>query len=518
MDFFKDVHDISKSEYLDSKNKLSNYMIEANLASEKTIDKRIAFFKKCMYYCSSCHANPAFHTLAKDALKLNDELINIHELMYKYFVKEQHCLNFTVLTRLDDKYAPSSFSWYVSPITLPFLAACISASGSCKSTTTISAFFRKLYDEFKMTTRYSQSHSNTPSTKEKLKYLSCNQDNVFECWADTVLGKSYFCILEGIFRDYSRNEKQKIAIRMSIYSLTRILIENSVSSNKISQYVSNMLDKYRLHLNQTIKSNSKNLTLLYPYEFSRKITEELDFSKELYKTFSDLTQDILSFIDTYTYSPKSKYKFSVIDFDSYQAEYNKYSKQFNDITVKIKNDLIAFFKEIKENYDTAPYIQFNDLYSQKHIKEISAIFSQCHKNIKKSLDNFLSIVKKESSPNPAKYKNLTVDHDYLEELKNDIHSYLRKLKEKLEKKLSDLPGILNCYNPGAVNEWKYPIDLFYEHDIIRIINELSSEYVAAPPATKIIDLLIANHVKFPMRRASVIIFLQKYEEIVSKLD
>lgn len=114
MDFFKDVHDISKSEYLDSKNKLSNYMIEAKLASEKTIDKRIAFFKKCMYYCSSCHANPAFHTLAKDALKLNDELINIHELMYKYFVKEQHCLNFTVLTRLDDKYAPSSFSWYVS--------------------------------------------------------------------------------------------------------------------------------------------------------------------------------------------------------------------------------------------------------------------------------------------------------------------------------------------------------------------------------------------------------------------
>ena len=70
----------------------------------------------------------------------------------------------------------------------------------------------------------------------------------------------------------------------------------------------------------------------------------------------------------------------------------------------------------------------------------------------------------------------------------------------------------------TAHEISNTIDLFYEHDIIRIINELSSEYVAAPPATKIIDLLITNHVKFPMRRASVIIFLQKYEEIVSKLD
>ena len=123
MDFFKDLHDIPESEYVDSKNKIRDYMTEADLASEKTIEKRIAFFKKCMYYCSSCHANPAFQTLAKDALGLNDELINIHELMYKFFVKEQHCLNFTVLTHLYDKYDSSSFSWHVSPITLPFLSA-----------------------------------------------------------------------------------------------------------------------------------------------------------------------------------------------------------------------------------------------------------------------------------------------------------------------------------------------------------------------------------------------------------
>lgn len=518
MDFFKDLHDIPESEYVDSKNKIRDYMTEADLASEKTIEKRIAFFKKCMYYCSSCHANPAFQTLAKDALGLNDELINIHELMYKFFVKEQHCLNFTVLTHLYDKYDSSSFSWHVSPITLPFLSACISASGSCKANTSTSAFFRKLYEEFKMTVKYSLSYSNASSAKEKLAFLSHNLDNVFEQWADAVLGKSYFCMLESIYKDYSQNEEQKTAIQMSIYSLTRILVENPVSSNKISQYVSNMLDKYRLHLSQTINSNSEDLTLLYPHIFSRKITEELDFSMNLYNTFSDLTLNILSFIDTYPYEPRSIYIFSVIDFDSFQEKYNKYSEQLNDITINTKNELINFFKYVKENYNIPSYIELNDLCAQKHIKEISALFLNYYKKIRTSLNKFLSTVKKESHLKPENSKNIAEDLYDLEKLKNDIHFYLSNLKEKLDEKLSNLPGVLNCNNPGAVNKWKYPIDLFYECDIIRIINELSSENITAPQADNIINHLKANNIQFPMCRASVIIFLQKYDEIVSNLD
>lgn len=519
MDYFKIEPDISKTEYIDSKNKIRDYMIEAGLASKNTVDRRIAFFKKCMYYCSSCHANPAFHTLAKDALGLNDELINIHELMYKFFVKEHQCLKFTILAHLDDKYdpAPSSFSWHISPIIMPFFTACISASGLCNVTKkmTISDFFRKLNDEFKMTVKYSLLCSNTSSTKEKFDFLSLNLDDVFEQWTDTVLGKSYFCILESIYKNYSPNEGQKTAIQMSIYSLTRILIENPVSSDKISQYVTTMLDKYRFHLSQNIKFNTKEL---YPYEFSRKIPEEPAFIKELYETFSQSVQEVLAFISTYKYEPHSKYKISVSDFDLFQGEYDQYYEQLNEITNSVNNNLSNFFRNAKRNHDKPPSIHFNDINAEKHVAEISSTICNYSKKIQKSFGDFLSVVKEASSPNPEKSNNLIINHDYLEELRSNIHLFLNQLRKTLKENISNLPDILNCYNPGAVNIWKYPIDLFDEDDIIRIINELSPEYSPEPQADKIIALLKTKNVRFPMLRASVITFLQKYDEIITQIQ
>ena len=519
MDYFKIEPDIPTSEYVDSKNKIRDYMIEAGLASKNTIDKRIAFFKKCMYYCSSCHANPAFYILAKDALGLSDELINIHELMYKFFVKEQHCLNFTVLAQIDDKYdpAPSSFSWHISPIIMPFFTACISASGLCNVTAnmTISDFFVKLNDEFKMTVKYSLSCSNTSSAKEKLSFLSHNLDDVFEQWTDTVLGKSYFCKLESIYKNYSWNERQKTDIQISIYSLTRILIENPVSSDKISQYVTTMLDKYRFHLSQDIKFNTKEL---YPYKFPRKIPEEPAFIKGLYETFSQSVKKVLTFISTYKYEPHSKYKISVSDFDSFQGEYNQYYEQLSEITNSVNNNLSNFFRDAKRRHDKPPSINFNDINAKKHIAEISSTICNYYKKIQKSFGNFLSVVKKASSPNPEKYDNLAIDHDYLEELERNIYLFLNQLRKTLKKNISSLPDILNCYNPGAVNMWKYPTDLFDEDDIIRIINELSPEYSPEPQADKIIALLKTKNVRFPMLRASVITFLQKYDEIITQIQ
>lgn len=63
---------------------LDSLMAIGEIYSEQTARTKLDSFKKCMYYCSFASGNPMYLFMAQNTLHVSDELIYVHELMYKF--------------------------------------------------------------------------------------------------------------------------------------------------------------------------------------------------------------------------------------------------------------------------------------------------------------------------------------------------------------------------------------------------------------------------------------------------
>lgn len=488
-----------------------------DLFSNTSTSARLDKFKKTLYFCSSNLSHPMFLSIAQDNLLISNELLNIHELMYKFMcTSEYKCLKFNAMENINSRYESTSFTWKISDDLFPFLIAYILTTNS-KNITFPSLFFEKLDNYF---------YKALEKLSNELTYNKEMISELYSEWTENFFGRKYFCTLDSLYKTFTTTEDQKNSLRNSINGLTRILVECPVYPNKIVFYVNKLLDHYKMSLIEkahTPTPNPEELLPFYKHLTPWKIRNEPSFISYLNNKLIKTTQNLCHYIENHlaTEGKLSKYKIAVNHFDKFSTESSKY---IFDIDKQLKNmneEFSVFFTSVKNYPSISNGIQTGILtYSQeneeKHVDEIIKLFKKYYGKIKKAFEKFVRTVKKASGEHPENYTSLTIDRDYYSELTDTINSFQNRLTQKLEDILNGLPFILYYHNPGYMYDFKYPTEFFGEDDILRITYELTGEYHNLPE-DHLIQLFKSKEFVLPACRADIISFLLNFDQIIAGL-
>ena len=459
-----------------------------------------------------------FLSMAQGALLIPDELINIHELMFRFLCNEKYnYLQFNIMENIFSKFDSSSFTWNIPDFVIPFLIAYILATDSSKKDTSSHLFFKNLDDYFNIALE---------KLSDELSYNKQNVSELYHEWTNDYLGRQYFCTLDSLFKKFTKTNEQKVILRSSISELTRILIARPIRPNKISIYVNKMLNHYNMLLSKELSTPNptlKDLSLFYGHDEPRIIEEEFDFIKQLNKKLFKIVQNLHSYIRRYLNKERKKssiYKTSVNNFNDFLKECLKYIQEIDNQLDNLDVEFQTFFDEIK---NTPPYCQsinnrdisFNEIAKEEHIEAFSKHILKYYDQIKEAFSDFLDIVQKSSGENPERYNTLTIDRNYYSELTEKIRLSQKNLSAKIKKSLDDLPCILSSHNQGHIRNYRYPTCIFYEYDILRIADELTEDNYRLPK-DHIMHYFKKKELTFPIWRSDVINFLLDFDQLITE--
>lgn len=499
---------IISTERITTEEEIYDYMTSiGEIYSFTTLSNKLEYFKKCMYYCSPGLSNTMFLEMAQNELALPDERIYIHELMYQFLCNPKHkFLKFNIPENITSKYEPASFSWDISKLIMPVLTAYILAANVSKKSFSVSSFFEKM-------DRYFYSSSNICDEYVREIYLDLTNE---------YLGRQYFCTLNSLYEKYSETSNQQQALRNATYSLTRILIECPVKPSIVSTHICSLLEYYQTDLGNHVYSDantSSKLMPLYAHDAPWTASIETELIKQLTTTFSKLTTPLLTFIEN-SLDSKSRYGISIKNFDLFQHEFKKYEDDISSIIEESLKNIENTYDSIQNNTDIIKAVKegrliFNEAKLNTHKKCLIGAITKYHKCISTKFSTFKTKVKQASNSNTKHPVSLSCETDYFETLKTDIQYYQNILIENnFEGKFKKLSPIFSLHNLGYVENSRYPVDCFYENDILSITYELRKNYCFISYPSCIIQRFKDNGIRFPLSRSDLIDFLLKFEQLV----
>lgn len=474
---------------------LDSLMVIGEIYSEQTARTKLEQFKKCMYYCSFASGNPMFLVMAQDELQLSDELIYIHELMFKFLCKKHNFLEFDFFINISSKYDTSSFSWRIPKIFMPILASYILATAFLKKKHSTIIFFSKMDEYFNSSLNTSNGY-----TKE-----------VYEEWTNQYLGREYFYHLDNIYETYAKTQQQQTVIRESFSSLTKLLVDAPVPPNTIPAQIYSLLAHCEMNLTKHIKT-------LYPHNEPWEMDFESKLIESLTRKMLQLPDELLRFLEA-SLDRNSTYKIAVSDFESFRKEANSCVEEINSKIEKSIEVISETYLTIKTDPDFVRAIEdkrfiFNEDNFNSHAEFLNTAVSKYSQELNQKITTFIKKV--EQASNPEKSFSLYIDMDYFKEFKEDIKYEKRALKKKLNDNFNKLPSFLFIHKEGYIKEHlSYPIYSFGENDILRITYELTNNYLLS-------EEHILNHFKnkglrFPVPRLKVISFLLNFDAMIAEL-
>lgn len=239
-----------------------------NLYSDASTSTRLGRFKKHLYYCSANLSDTLFLSIAQDNLSIPNEILNIHELMYKFMCTSKYkCLEFNTMENLYSRYEPTSFTWEIPDNLFPFLTAYILTT-SIKNIMSPSQFFEELDNYFYIALK---------RLNDELNYNKKEISELYHEWTEDYFGRQYFYTLDSLYKTFTKTDNQKNTLRNSINGLTRILVECPEYPNKITGYVKELLNQYKTRLMENASTSTptdEELLLFYKHSEPWKIENE----------------------------------------------------------------------------------------------------------------------------------------------------------------------------------------------------------------------------------------------------
>lgn len=488
-----------------------------DLYSDTPASARLDKFKKSLYFCSSNLSNPMFLSLAQDNLLISNELLNIHELMYKFMCTSKYkCLEFNAMKNLSSRYDPTSFTWNIPDDLFPFLISYICTT-YIKKISSPSQFFEELDNYF---------YKVLEILETKLNYNKERVSGLYHEWTEEFFGRQYFYTLDSLYKIFAKNSSQENELRNSINKLTRILVDCPAYPNKIATYVNKLLNHYKMCLIEKAHTSTPapdELLPFYKHTVPWKIASELPFISYLNSKLSEITQNLCSYIRTYlsTERKASKYKIAVNHIDKFSEECSEYILAIDTQLKNMKKELNAFYISVKDYPNISRGISdwkltYNQINEEIHKDEIIKLFKKYYSEIQEAFKKFIKTVQKASGKHPENYTSLTIDRDYYSELIDTINLSQERLSQKLEDTLSELPHILHYHNPGYIQELSYPVECFFEDDILRITYELTGKYHDLPKE-HIIHHFKTKGLVFSLFGFDVVTFLLNFDQMIDGL-
>lgn len=478
----------------------NNLMTMGEIYTKQTAHDKLDLFKKCMYYCSFASSNLFFLVSAQNELHLSDELIYIHELMFKFLCEKHKFLKFNIFRNISSKYDPSSFSWRIPKIFMPILTSYILATAFIKKEHTTIDFFSKMDKYFNSSLNICDGY-----TKE-----------IYKEWTNQYLGREYFSHLDNIYKEYAKNSQEQTIIRDSFCSLTKLVVEAPARPNMVSAQMCSVL----VHYEMSLKKHT-DLATLYPHNEPFKIISKSELIKFLEDTMLQSPNNLLSFLEN-SLNINSRYKIAVDNFDLFKEDLNRYIKDIEFQIDKTSEEIIISYSSKKNDPDIVKAVKENRLifYDDNFYKYIECLDTRISKykdELTKKINTFIKKV--EQASNPKKDSSLRLGTDYFKELKEDIDYkrklFIQKVNDDFDKlKLS--PFVL-LHKKGYIKEnLSYPQTLFWENDILRLTYALTNNYYYLS------EEHIINHFKdkgliFPMPRYQVISFLLDFDQMIDGL-
>lgn len=506
---------LSPEKYITSENKITDYIEESDthVMSHQTIRNRIAEFKKAMYFSSYVHANPRFLSITEYVLCIPINLIHIHELMYQYFCGSTHqYLQFVPCECSISGFENTKFIWNIPVDFMPIFTAYLAALPTIlKTNITVHDFFIQM--------------DNIINYIYNTKKMTTDTFNFYTAWKQEHLASVFFNKLETMLETYAQNTEQRNKLILSVDELTNILLECPQRPSSVLSNVSLLLEHHIALLEKKTnsgKSAKRELVCLYPHNEDLEIPTEHFFINTLLKPMFDTTAQLLIIICNFlkeNHQTDSLYELAV---ENHEIFLQKTSNHMNSL-VHQKEQLEAYlcnYYVIGDDPDfinalSKGIISININNRKKRILTFYNLITNCYCQIEKRFSEFFKLVKKASGPNPERYKKLNTETTYFTALKKDILKYQDNLNSKLEDIFNKSPNILIFHSAGYLNNIKYPCNLFYEEDILKIFFVLSNiPYCIS--TDNVSSFLKSKGIIFPLYRHNVIELLNNFDLLANE--
>lgn len=409
--------------------------------NRKTISKRLQLFKEYIYYCSYNQNNPMFHELTIRKTGLSTELINIYELIYKYF-ETTNSLSFEInsntnpdnsmmVPAIDSFFILPNFKWNVSEADMPLLGLYICNTSTTKKKISVSDFFKSLTD---------------------MQSILCDDLN---SQISIFLNKSYFLSLEEIYHKFAKTLEQQQLIRESISPITRLCI-NAYNTNDLPRlvfYSKSILSNFK----EQLASYSDTL---YNYEQSQQPRRELDLLYFYLDKLNRLSKNLLTSIceNLKTHPFHKDYPLSV---DNYSDFFNANTQTLNTIKnlpEEFEDSISTFFINLKRDSDIITAQENNLLtydfqFEEEHIDKFYSLFKKYASKIVKDFSDFFK--KMEKASHQTKYIDTIPQPDDYSNLDKWINRALSKLHEELNDTLNNLPKLFIFHRAGCISQIGY---------------------------------------------------------------
>lgn len=504
MNYFRYFEDIlcSESKLYTTKKEIFNFVQNAGeIWAYNTFNTKFKLIEQYLYFVSFDFSNPMYLSLNQSVLSDCKEILCIHKMMLNY-LQSHSFINFKKGVCSIEGYKMSKFSWRIPHHFMPIFSAYLLSATKHKESTPESFF--NSFDEYL-----------SKSFKYVFLPLSDEMFKVYYNWGEQYLGQSYFYTLDKLYKKYSGTTEKQNILQNSTLGLTLLLTENSLICASLSSYLITMLKNY-----------DKILALypydeLYDYKKAMPIASEFNFIYTYFDSLNFLSKKLLDKIQNNiktNHLNGSSYDIAINNFEDMSVRYKYTLERISYIANSFKKNFKAFFQEAYDDPQIAKEIQDERLtihkdIEQAHISQISKGVQKYYNQIINAFCSFIKYQEKSCSSNAVSHKTLTLDINYMDELKGDIKMALSHFKEYIDKESKNSPTILRVYCSGQIYVWRYPFNNWCPKDILRLIYSISSKYNFVWP-DMLIKRIESNGFVFPLSRNKTADFLTRFDDIL----
>ena len=437
----------SKDNLTSSITDLESYMRKAGFAkSNKTIEGRIGSFKTLMDWIKNDTRNPYLAYRDHNDTSLPYEIKCVHFKVYHYLTEQKYM---TLNSTYNGLYMKLCIPTYLLPVLASYIYALGSPQNSPENVTELFNRMKEVLTQKRIDTFCTQyPQYNKELLSEHLEY-----------WIDTVLGKSYYCLLQQNIDQLATN----IAEKNDLYTFTNTLTQTHMYCISSKLYGANLqLTKLlQLYFDKITTLDTNSSQKIFTYAADYKIKGESKYVESLLKNLKNNLEIVYASIALYIQlnsTNNETYPLEIKNFSHFDNIYQKLYLMLKRHNLSLQ--IIGWYNqyinsnEFRESINNKEIEFVQDAFAKRQ-ESLIHIFEDAYEQSRKSCADLFNGIKgvSTSDSNIRREDFINVTHKSLHQSFSNI---MIKTKKKLESSFYSLPSMIKKRTEGTAETYKYP--------------------------------------------------------------